>query len=419
MSRFLCCASSAASSAALPLAAPSAERRAELEAASQSELRKRATAAGASPGDLDAADDAVDTKASLVQLILAKEGAALPEASEQLRSELTSMKQSALRKRALSAGIAEAALELCDDASDTKAAIVDLIIVSTPGGGGGCSVVHEAVPPTRGQKPHQGKSSSFTPAVDMPGKHCMISYSWDDQAKAIKIREALQARKVNTWMDIDGGMEVDIYDSMAKGVCGASCIVALLSQSYADSDNCTLEMKFAKQENVPIIPVYVQDGGWKASGWLGLLTAGQLWVQYQEDDDSWTASLTDLVHKNLDSIPSNVVHAVPASSEVETLRQELNRIRTEMMTHGGVVEAASADGLANVPAEVPPVRSNMVATEMMRNAKASLLVEGKGGALSVSSMANTKVGAFGMGGIGKVCPPITALLPPSPFYRYG
>ena len=39
-----------------------------------------------------------------------------------------------------------------------------------------------------------------------------------------------------------------------------------------------LEMKFAKQSGVEIVPVLVQGEGWRATGWLGLLTAGSLWI---------------------------------------------------------------------------------------------------------------------------------------------
>ena len=57
------------------------------------------------------------------------------------------------------------------------------------------------------------------------------------------------------WMDIDGGMKSDIYDSMAEGVQGAACVLCFMTQAYQDSANCKLELKFAQQSGVPIIPV--------------------------------------------------------------------------------------------------------------------------------------------------------------------
>ena len=50
-----------------------------------------------------------------------------------------------------------------------------------------------------------------------------------------------------TWMDIDGGMRRNVYDSMAEGVTGAGCVVAFMSAEYERSENCRLELQFAKQ----------------------------------------------------------------------------------------------------------------------------------------------------------------------------
>ena len=44
-----------------------------------------------------------------------------------------------------------------------------------------------------------------------------------------------------------GGMAGDIYGSMAEGVSNASVVVCFLSQKYQESENCRLELQFAKQ----------------------------------------------------------------------------------------------------------------------------------------------------------------------------
>ena len=74
-------------------------------------------------------------------------------------------------------------------------------------------------------------------------------------------------------VDIDGGMSVDIYDSMATGVQSAACIIPFMTEKYGASQNCALELKFAREMGVPIVPVLMQskraDGSpWKAGGWL-------------------------------------------------------------------------------------------------------------------------------------------------------
>ena len=79
--------------------------------------------------------------------------------------------------------------------------------------------------------------------------------------------------------NIDGGMGGDIYQSMAEGVQGAAMVICFMTQPYQDSENCQLELKFAKQSGVPIVPVMVNEG-WTASGWLGIVTAGALWTPF-------------------------------------------------------------------------------------------------------------------------------------------
>ena len=306
--------------------------RAELGALKQSALRRRAETTGATDDELDAAEDVEDgnTKGALIDLIVQRElVASAADPAAQLREELAALKQSGLRKRALSIGVSEARLDAAYDEDDTKAKIIELIV------GHSEAAIHEAIPPAHELKPHQG-APSLTRSADTKlapepaaaaGKHCMISYSWDDQAKAIKVRQAMQQRRVRTWMDIDGGMEADIYDSMAKGVNGASCVVALLSQSYHDSENCTLECKFAKECKVPIIPVYVQSGGWKASGWLGLLTAGALWVPYRDGEEEFprfVESLMELVDKN--AADTMLIEEVrnPTNTSARTTAERMN-----------------------------------------------------------------------------------------------
>jgi hypothetical protein len=95
--------------------------------------------------------------------------------------------------------------------------------------------------PPAGQKVHRAVSAdwnSSAPALLAEGKHAMLSYQWDEQARVSKTRKALHRRSVKTWMDVDGGMSGDIFESMAQGVEGAACIVSFLTQRYQDSDNC-------------------------------------------------------------------------------------------------------------------------------------------------------------------------------------
>ncbi len=105
--------------------------RADLQNMKTSELRKRAVSTGIGAAALDVADDAEDTKAVIIELLLQDghgDRKVVNPVEHALRIELSDMKRSALRKRALQEGVPEALLEEADDASDTRVAIVDLIL---------------------------------------------------------------------------------------------------------------------------------------------------------------------------------------------------------------------------------------------------------------------------------------------------
>ena len=172
------------------------------------------------------------------------------------------------------------------------------------GGGGGGSVIAQAGPDdsrtdaTAGASPATGLASLPPPAavvsaaaaaaaaeaprlpssVALPvrrrastvtgSKHVFLSYQWDVQPQVVEVKKLLNDKNVKCWMDIDGGMKSDIYDSMAEGVQGAACVVCFMTQAYHDSANCKLELKFAQQSGVPIIPCMMEEG-YTAKGWLG------------------------------------------------------------------------------------------------------------------------------------------------------
>eukprot|EP01047_Picozoa_sp_COSAG01_P027193 COSAG01_NODE_1786_length_9231_cov_19.575276_4_plen_57_part_00 len=45
---------------------------------------------------------------------------------------------------------------------------------------------------------------------------------------------------------------------MAEGVQGACVVVCFMSAKYQSSENCKLELKFARQTGCPIVPVMVR-----------------------------------------------------------------------------------------------------------------------------------------------------------------
>ena len=58
--------------------------------------------------------------------------------------------------------------------------------------------------------------------------------------------------------------DICAQDSMAEGVENAICVICFMTQAYQNSDNCKLELQFAKQCGVEIVPVMAEGEGWRA-----------------------------------------------------------------------------------------------------------------------------------------------------------
>eukprot|EP01046_Picozoa_sp_COSAG06_P050892 COSAG06_NODE_8178_length_2247_cov_2.238827_1_plen_674_part_01 len=380
--------------------------RKELQGLRLKELRKRAKDAGVDSELLEDATDADDPKVAVIQLLMTQSTAA-EEGEASLRVELQKLRPKELRQRAKAIGVDADALEDAIDSASPKAAIIKLL------------VEHESdLPNTAGDRPHFGSSTPKTQEAKraarkglLPaGKHAMISYQWDDQSKVIAARESLTKLGVPCWMDVDGGMQQDIYESMAAGVENAACVVCFLSQKYQDSENCKLELKFAKQSGVPIVPVMVEStAGWRPSGWLGIVVAGALWTSLRGDESDFEGSIRGLVGQIKGAVPGSngdamlddddechdqedeQVSGAEASAE---LRAELERLRKATEAKPATTKIASfdPDAPAEIPAGVPELPPDFRPTAEIRTLLQNLLN---------STPSTAKIGFWGMGGIGK------------------
>jgi hypothetical protein len=73
---------------------------------------------------------------------------------------------------------------------------------------------------------------------------------------------------------------------MAEGVENAAIVCCFMSAEYQESENCQLELKYAKKRHIRILPCIVTDQKeWKPSNWLGLITAGLLYVNFEDDSE--------------------------------------------------------------------------------------------------------------------------------------
>jgi hypothetical protein len=388
---------------------------------------------------------------------------AVDAALASLRAELEALKLGALQRRARAVGVDEAQLADALDEEKPHPALVELLAKAElqrrkrpavaapplnvqrrhePGHSKQLAQAPQAVqqPPkiTASQRrPHHGLSGDLASGSSAPAgtvarsggarsvssarqsadarrllpqnKWAMLSYQWDIQDTVVRARDALQARGVQCWMDIAAGMQADLYDSMAAGVQGACVVLCFMTEKYQESDNCKLELQFAKQTGTPIVPVMMEnpDRGWSASGWLGIITAGALW-QPLFDDAQFAAGIDGVVCQiqkvvqcpAADDGNSTGAHSVRESAEDEVLfslaemRAELDRLRSEattptaVPTHGSGATSRAAGALCVLPAAVPCVPPSMRVSAQMRVLVNTL----------IAPEAKLRVGFHGMGG---------------------
>ena len=362
------------------------EMREQLSGMKQSELRRKAAMVGVEANAIDDAGDEDDPKTALITLILAVVGSGEPAAAAEtkrqaeLTAELAPLKLSQLRRRALTASIDADAIEEAGDADDPKAALIDLLVKAEV----------TSSKPTVGasDKPHFGNVQTIEAGRLLFGKrHIMLSYCHaccQDVVK--KIHAKLFEMGMNPWMDIDNGMNTDIFDSMAAGVQNAAAVVCFMSKKYENSSNCALELKFAQQSGVPLVPVMMQES-YSAGGWLGILTAGALWVPLHAG-----ASFDEGIELLIRQIFKNVISDEEDDGTVfsiDDVKGELARMRS------GLDEStvSSGIGVATIPAAVQSLPVGLRISAEMRQLLSNLL-----------SSDATRVGFHGMGGIGKtVC----------------
>ena len=384
-------------------------------------LQKRAAAGGVTDAQLENALGSDEPKEHLIALIIDCHkfaASAEPKRVAALREELQSLKALALQRRAATAGVTDDQLETALDSNEPKAALIELLL-SLP-------LAAAEQPPTKnsedGSRPHfgsgdGGRSSGrgndhaepVKPACGTGKKHVMLSYQWDHQSKVKRVFDRLTAFGMNVWMDTQGGMSTDVYDSMAEGVSNAAVIAAFMSQKYQDSPNCMLELKFGRQSGIEIVPVMMEGSGWKATGWLGLLTAGSLWVPLHEEADFDDNVLQ--LHGQLMKIIKNSADASGEDEDEDGLNaatassteaiEELGRLREAQeaaaSSQSTVVAAPPADTSqpATIPAGVPKLPVRFQATEQIRELTRLVL------STSERDLAMPRVGWYGGGGIGK------------------
>jgi len=152
----------------------------------------------------------------------------------------------------------------------------------------------------------------------------MLSYQWDIQDLVKRVYNELQAQGLPVWMDIHGGVAGNINESMAEGVEGAAVVCPFMTQKYSESKNCKKELNYTDGLNVPIVPVMAEKN-FKATGWLGVITAGMLWIDFRNEDNfenSITSLAKEIIHEAGDQIS---IGETPSTYNSPTFTMDLEK----------------------------------------------------------------------------------------------
>ncbi|XP_072050802.1 uncharacterized protein [Amphiura filiformis] len=110
----------------------------------------------------------------------------------------------------------------------------------------------------------------------------MISYQWDFQDIALKIRDDLVNHGYRVWMDVTH-LRDDILNSMAEAVEKSEIVLIFMSEAYKNSQSCRTEAEYAYKKKKVIIPLLVEQG-YDPDGWLGALQGTKLYYKFFTDD---------------------------------------------------------------------------------------------------------------------------------------
>ncbi|XP_054757250.2 uncharacterized protein LOC129263364 [Lytechinus pictus] len=134
----------------------------------------------------------------------------------------------------------------------------------------------------KSKKTDDGSPQRAPPDTAKSTGHIMLSYKWEHPSKPVmrEFKNELRKRGYAVWMDEDHMMG-DKIGAMAEAVENADMIIACITSGYQDSQDCRTEASYAYECKKKIIPVKVRPD-FKASGWLGGITAGKIYYIVQK-----------------------------------------------------------------------------------------------------------------------------------------
>lgn len=129
-------------------------------------------------------------------------------------------------------------------------------------------------------------------AIENAKAQVMLSYEWHHQSTVLQLKEELNARGFNVWMDVDRMMGSTL-EAMAAAIESSDAIIMCISSRYKESQACRTEAEYAYTKKKCLIPVKVEKS-YEPDGWLGILVGSKLYYNVH-NQETMAASIPSLI----------------------------------------------------------------------------------------------------------------------------
>ncbi|XP_057289414.1 uncharacterized protein LOC130612138 isoform X2 [Hydractinia symbiolongicarpus] len=130
-------------------------------------------------------------------------------------------------------------------------------------------------------------------------KHIMISYSWKQKSVVKDIVVKLKEYGFKLWFD-ESDMTDELCIAMAHAIQNAEVFLLFASRTYQESANCKSEATYARERNVKIIPIILEED-WKPDNWLGFIMSDKYYIKIPRNNPSMLLNTFDELRKKLES----------------------------------------------------------------------------------------------------------------------